>query len=330
MHPRAGSTVAGLSCARTHQRTLWARPMLSPGLPLAPMIRLLISLFDHAQRAFDSPRHRRFLSSALAATFVLSVAAIELARVGVLGERLAAALPRSHFHAVELAFYLLLAYEVTSLTFAIVGSVANAAGKQFEIFSLILLRRSFEAFAGLDEPLRWAQAREAVWHMLSDAVGGLLLFVGLGFYYSLQKHRPLSPDRKDREHFIDAKKLISLGLLLTLIGLGARSLFGLVTEWSPRPFFEPFYTVLIFADVLVVLISIRYSASYHTVFRNSGFAVATVLLRLALPAPPPFTSLLGLAAIVFAIGLTVASDRFSPVLATPAAAPPGDGPPSGP
>ncbi len=33
--------------------------------------------------------------------------------------------------------------------------------------------------------------------------------------------------------------------------------------------------MLIFADVLVVLISLRYSASYHVVFRNSGLAVAT-------------------------------------------------------
>lgn len=275
---------------------------------------LVSTTFDRLERLFESASHRRLLSLGLVVAFASALAGIELARLGVLGSTLAASLPRSHFHAVELAFYLLLAYEVAGLVFAIARSVANAAGKQFEIFSLILLRHSFEPFAGLDEPIRWEQAREGVLHMLSYAGGALVLFVGLGFYYAAQKHRPLSADPHDRASFIEAKKAIALLLLLVLTALGARSLWGLVTSLHPQPFFEPFYTVLIFADVLVVLISLRYSASYHVVFRNSGLAVATVVLRLALAAPPPWISLLGIAAMAFLIGLSVAYHRFSPVL----------------
>lgn len=278
------------------------------------MLSRLSRAFDALHAIFESPRHRRILSTGLVAAFALSLGVIELARLGWLGQRLADALPHNHFHAIELAFYLLLAYEVTSLTFAVARSVSTAAGKQFEIFSLILLRRSFEAFARLDEPIRWPQAQEAVLHMVSDAVGGLLLFVGLGFYYGLQKHRPLSADVEDRDRFIAAKKAIALLLIFTLVVLAVRSAWGLATELHPTAFFEPFYTVLIFADVLVVLISIRYSTSYHAVFRNSGLAVATVLLRLALSSPPPYTSLLGVAAILFALGLTAAYERFAPVL----------------
>lgn len=278
------------------------------------MQRLVTTLFDRLQRAFDSARHRRILSLGLVLAFAGALLGIELARLGLLGERLAQSLPRSHFHAIELAFYLLLAYEVAGLVFAIARSVANAAGKQFEIFSLILLRHSFEPFAGLDEPIHWEQAREAVLQMLAYAGGALVIFVGLGFYYSVQKHRPLSEDAHDRESFIAAKKAIALLLLLVLSFLGARSLYGLVTSLHPQPFFEPFYTVLIFADVLVVLISLRYSASYHVVFRNSGLAVATVVLRLALAAPPPWVSLLGIAATAFVIALSIAYHRFAPVL----------------
>jgi hypothetical protein len=62
----------------------------------------------------------------------------------------------------------------------------------------------------------------------------------------------------------------------------------------------------------MVLISLRYSASYHVVFRNSGLAVATVLLRLALTAPPPWSGLLGVVALVFALGLTLAYGRIAP------------------
>jgi hypothetical protein len=277
-------------------------------------MRPLVRLFDVLHAAFESARHRRFLALALVGAFALALLVIELGRQGALGPGFAQALPRSHFHAIEFAFILLLAYEVTGLVFALAQSVANAAGKQFEIFSLILLRHSFEPFGGLDEPVRWAQAKEAVVPMLSYAGGALLIFVGLGFYYASQKHRPLSDDPHDRESFIAAKKAIALLLLLVLAGLALRSLAGLFVDLHTAPFFEPFYTVLIFADVLVVLISLRYSASYHVVFRNSGLAVATVLLRLALAAPPPWVSVLGAGAMAFVLALSVAYHRFAPVL----------------
>lgn len=279
------------------------------------MLARVGSIFDRLQAAFESARHRRILALGLICSYGVSLAGIEAAAAGWLGDRLEHSLPHSHFHAIELAFYLLLAYEVAGLVFAIARSVANAAGKQFEIFSLILLRHSFEPFASLDEPIRWEQAQNSVLPMFYYAAGGLLIFVGLGYYYSIQKHRPLSEDTSDRDGFIAAKKAIALLLLLVLALLASRSVLGLVKDLSPRPFFEPFYTVLVFADVLVVLISLRYSASYHIVFRNSGFAVATVLLRLALSAPSPWISLIGVAAMLFLIGLSLAYNRFAPVLA---------------
>ncbi len=77
-------------------------------------------------------------------------------------------------------------------------------------------------------------------------------------------------------------------------------------------FFEPFYTLLIFADILVVLLSLRYSATYQVVFRNSGLAVATVLLRAALSAPPYLNAALGLAAALLALTLAAAYRAFGP------------------
>lgn len=284
-------------------------------------VAIATAAFDRLEALFYGARTRRVVSAGLVAAFVGALVVIELARRGLLGRGLAAALPRSHFHAVELAFYLLLSWEVAGLVFAIAQSVSNAAGKQFEILSLILLRRSFEAFAGLDEPLRWDQMRSAIGTVLSDAAGGLLMFVALGFYYALQQHRPLSRDQGDRRSFVDAKKVIALVLLAVLVAMALRSLWGLAVRLEAHPFFEDFYTVLIFADVLVVLISLRYSASYHVVFRNSGLAVATLLLRVALSSPPPWSGALGVAAVLLGVALTLAYNRFAPVMggAPPAA-----------
>jgi hypothetical protein len=269
-------------------------------------------VFDRLEAAFYSPAHRRAVAAGLVGSFLAALLGIELARRGLLGAHLATALPRSHFHAIDLAFYLLLAYEVVGLVFGIAQSVSNAAGKQFEIFSLILLRGSFEAFGGLDEPLRWTQAHQPALHMLSDAAAALLIFVALGFYYAAQRHLPHSGDAGARQSFIAAKKAIALVLLAVFAALAARSLWGLLSRLEPAPFFGAFYTTLIFADLLVVLISVRYSTEYRVVFRNSGLAVATVLLRLALSAPSPWAGILGLAGVLFALGLTLAYNRFAP------------------
>jgi hypothetical protein len=279
----------------------------------AGRLQAACALFDRLERYFNSARMRRLLSAVLVAVFAGSLLAVELGRRDLLGASLHAALPDSHFHAVALVFNLLLSFEVAGLVFAIVQSVSNAAGRQFEIFSLILLRRSFEAFAGLEEPVRWDQAREAVLAMLADAGGALLIFVALGVYYAVQRHKPLTEDRGDRASFVVAKKVIALLLLAILLALAARSLWGFVVRFEAHPFFEAFYSLLIFADVLIVLISLRYSASYHIVFRNSGLAVATVLLRMALTAPAPMSGLLGVVAVVFALGLALAYNRFAPV-----------------
>ena len=280
--------------------------------PRARVLLAACALFDRLELVFLGAGVRRFVSGALVAAFGISLLVIELGRWGLLGGRAAAALPSSHFYSVALVFNLLLSFEVAALVFAIVQSVSNAAGRQFEIFSLILLRRSFEAFAGLEEPVRWVQARDATLLMLADAGGAVLIFVILGLYYAVQKHRPLSGDQHDRTSFVMAKKVIALVLLGVLVVLAAHGLWDLVVRREAHPFFETFYSLLILADVLVVLISLRYSSSYQIVFRNSGLAVATVLLRVALTAPPPMSGLLGVAALLFALVLTMAYNRFAP------------------
>jgi hypothetical protein len=215
----------------------------------------------------------------------------------------------NHFRAVELAFYLLLAFEVVGLVFGLARSVANAFGKQLEIFSLILLRGAFEEFGILDEPVAWAQARGVGVRMLVAGAGALAIFVVLGVYYAAQRHPPLSSDARETRSFINAKKGVASFLLVAFVLLAVRAI-----AFGAHEFFESFYTILVFADVLVVLLSIRYSASYDVVFRNSGLALATVILRLALAAPSGWNAALGTAAALFALGLTYAYNRLGPVL----------------
>jgi hypothetical protein len=52
--------------------------------------------------------------------------------------------------------------------------------------------------------------------------------------------------------------------------------------------------------------------SFHATFRNSGFVLATLLLRIALGTPPPWDALIGLCAMLYALALTWAITRFDP------------------
>lgn len=269
-------------------------------------------LFDRLARRWQAPASQRLLGTLLVGSFLGGLAVIELNRQGLVPGRLAASVPTNHFAALEVAFGLLLAFEVVALLFSLASSVSKALGKQFEVFSLILLRQSFDQLAKFEEPILWERVAPRVGPLLGDAVGALLIFVVLGVYYRLQRHQPITEDRTEREHFIAAKKGISLLLLLAFLAIGLFDLVRVLAGHEPYPFFEAFYTVLVFSDILIVLLSVRTASSYAVMFRNSGFAVATVILRLALTAPSYFNAALGLLAVLFACGLTAAYNGFEP------------------
>lgn len=277
------------------------------------LLRPTSRLFDALHVRWESAGARHRIGSVLVATFLLTLAAIDANRRGLLPASLGDLIPTNHFAAVDLAFTLLLLVEVIALVFSLAQSVSNSVGKQFEIFSLILLRQSFKGFSHIPEPLIWDTVRSQILHMLSDAGGALAVFVLLGLYYKLQRHRPITDDSEDRVSFVAAKKLIALLLVLTFVFEGLRISWLTLSGGPSYPFFETFYTLLIFSDILIVLISLRYSSTYPVVFRNSGFAVTTVFIRLALTAPAYINALLGIAAGGFAIALTLSYNAFKPL-----------------
>jgi hypothetical protein len=267
-------------------------------------------LFDMLEGFWEHKRTERVAANVLIITFLGTLAIIELRRHGWLPETLAAIVPSSHYYAINIAFSMLLALEVLGLVFSLANSVSDSLGKQFEILSLILLRHSFKEFIYFKEPLVWEEASKPLLHILSSAGGGLVIFLLLGVFYKLQKHRAITQNNLDTTDFIASKKLVSLLLLALFSGIGFTDAYFYLTGESAFDFFALFYTILVFSDVLLVLVSLRYSSNYQVVFRNSGFALATVVVRLALTAPPYFDVLLGVGAVAFAIGITFAYNRF--------------------
>ena len=269
-------------------------------------------LFDWIELHVESKQGLKFFATVLVGFFISAIILIELNRRGFVPEPFASHFSLSHLAAIEQAFNVLLALEVVSLIFSLSHSVTKSVGKQFEILSLILLRDTFKEFSHFGEPLVWAEIAPSLASIVASAVGALLIFVVLGFFYKAQRSHPITADEKIRSHFILTKKMIALLLLFSFVGICVVDLWGYFALGLPENAFSSFYTLLVFSDVLVVLISLRYSAQYQVSFRNSGYAVATVLIRLALIAPITLGAVIGVGTTLFALGISLAYNAFAP------------------
>lgn len=267
------------------------------------------ALFDLIEARWERTATRQLLATALVALFLVTLGVIELKRRDWLPAAMSGAVPSSHFGAVALVFTFLLIFEIASLIFALAHSVAESLGKQFELLALILMREAFLEFGSAAEPVSWNRLAAAVPHALADMGGALAVFVLLIFYYRAQRHRSITTREEDQTSFVCAKKVVALALLGLFLQL-ALGTAGTIARGAASQFFQTFYTILILSDILIVLISLRFSSSFPIVFRNAGFAAATLVVRVALSAPPYVNAVLATTGVAFALSLSLAYNSF--------------------
>ncbi|MGM0646260.1 MAG: hypothetical protein ACQESV_07695 [Thermodesulfobacteriota bacterium] len=276
-------------------------------------------LYARLHRIWNHPRAQNWVSTGLIVAFIGGLIGIECNRQGLLPPQLAALTPDKHFYAINLAFTLVLTKEVIDLVFALPRSVSQAVGKQFEILALIFLRNSFKELSAFSEPIDLDRDLLPVLRIMADGVGALCIFVGVGWYYRLQRRHPATLSPANMHYFIDIKKTVALVLLGSFLGIAIHDGWRLLTGLPPYGFFKTFYTVLIFSDILLVLVSQKFLPSFKAVFRNSGYAVSTLLLRLALTAPAFYDVGIGVLAVAFAVGLTISYNRLGAAWDAPTA-----------
>jgi len=285
------------------------------------LFRATNTLYDVLETQWERLTRQGVAGGFLISIFTVMLLLIEANRLGIVPEPFALYLPVNHFHAVSIAFTAFLIFEVVGLAFGLVDSVANAAGKQLEIFSLVLLRQSFIELRDLDEPISWTTLEGPVAFILSDATGALIIFGLVGVFYAMQRHAPITRSQADQQQFLQAKKAVALLLLAGIVVIGVTGLWRFVTDGIPIAFFDVVFTLFIFTDVLIVFVSLQYNLNYGVVFRNSGFAVSTVLIRLALAGPPFLNAFVAIAAGGLAIGVTWIYNRFDDELNHPSEVP---------
>ncbi len=255
-----------------------------------------LTLHNGLEDKWHSLQASKITSNVVVLAFLVGVGITVLDHYGLINYAV------GRFYAIELAFSVLLVTEIIGLIFTLSHSVADSMGKQFEIVSLILLRDSFKEMGHL--PL------ETVWNpttllellpILTDAVGAVIIFLIIGLFYRAQRHTRITSNAEEQLNFVMLKKFVASIMLLTFIGIGVYSLIDFIRTGAYHELFHLYYTILIFVDILILIISLRYSNLYVHLFRYSSFALATVVIRLSLTAPKYYNVLLSIAAGLFVL-----------------------------
>ncbi len=267
-------------------------------------------IFDHLHQAWENDSTQRNVAVLLVATFLLTLVNIELKRQAMLPSWADFLPSTSHFYAINVAFTLVLILEVISLIFTVPCSISKSVGKQFEILALILLRSSFKKLIELPEPINLTGHTDLLLSIGADGIGALAIFALLGVYNLLIRQNNGVTTGEMLFHYVAAKKIVALTLLVTFLVMGAIMAWETLTGHDTHDFFSAFYTVLIFSDILLVLIAQRFLPHFNAVFRNSSFVLATLLIRLALTAPPYWDVAVGVASAGFAVLLTLIYNTF--------------------
>ena len=255
--------------------------------PMNAVYKWATYVFDPLHHFWERDSTKRAIAGGLVFVFVASLIVIEMRRQGWITGSLAEMIPTSHYMAISLAFTLVLLVEVVSLIFTLPCSISKAVGKQFELLALILLRSAFKTLSEFPEPMTIIGYEEELWIIIADGGGAVAIFALLGVYRMLRRRLDETVSGGPALfRFVAAKKIVALTILAIFIGMGVKNGLLFLNGQQPFNFFQNFYTVLIFSDILLVLIAQRFLPDFSGVFRNSGFALTTLLIRIALTAPP--------------------------------------------
>ena len=211
--------------------------------------------------------------------------------------------------AIYTPFSFILIYEAFLLIYFLPRSFTTSIAKQFEIMSLILIRKIFKDIPNVELDDNWIQNENNL-QLVYDLAGVLVVFFLIYLFKKLKEDLPKLPVHQNLDRFISYKKLISLFLVPTLsllcifsfldwynyvfLGIGTSSNIDYL-------FFESFFTILILVDVFILLVSFQYTERYSQLIRNTGFIISTILLRLSFSSVGLTSLLLLVSGIVFGL-----------------------------
>ncbi|MDR9417508.1 hypothetical protein [Gracilimonas sp.] len=195
--------------------------------------------------------------------------------------------------AIYTPFSFILFYEVYLLIYYLPRSFSVSIAKQYEIVSLIVIRRIFKDISNIDiKDVNILSTQNL--ELAYDITGFLILFFLIFLFRYLLVKRKNHTITPNIEGFIVYKKLLCILLVPVFIFLSIYSFstwiielnqlslgnISVITDFN-KIFYNEFFIALIIVDVLILIASFRYTDRYSLIIRNTGFVITTVLIRIA-------------------------------------------------
>ena len=214
--------------------------------------------------------------------------------------------------AIYTPFSIILIYEIYLLIVYLPRSFTTSVSKQFEIISLIIIRRIFGDIPKVELDVNWFEFA-ANRQLIYDLVGVLTLYFLIYMFNKRREELTKKPLDERLKKFVSSKRAVSVFLLPVLIFTSIYS----ATSWFMELFFSTqsltqfkdinavfyneFFTILILADVFILLLSFQYTERYSQLIRNTGFVICTILIRLSFATSGLTNVLLILTSVIFGL-----------------------------
>lgn len=219
--------------------------------------------------------------------------------------------------AIYTPFSFILIYEVYLLVYYLPKSTTIYIGKQYEIITLIIIRRIFKDLTKLEFNVNWFSSKTNL-NFTLDIIATIVLFYLIFIFYKLNRSNEISQSKiqktVDISKFIDLKNtfaviLIPIFLSMSIYSLGhwvyenffSISLMVNKIKDINKIFFDEFFTVLILVEVLLLLFSFLLSDKFSRVIRNSGFIISTILIKLSFGTEGILNTILIVVAVSFGV-----------------------------
>ena len=225
--------------------------------------------------------------------------------------------------AIYTPFSFILIYEVYLLIYYLPKSFTTYITKQYEIITLIIIRKLFKDLSSLELSSNWFEIKGDL-QFTYDLIASLLLFF---FIYLFQKQGKKKVKQQvnlnpDIEKFVKKKRLIAVILVPLFLFMALDTLLkwsnGMSITTNEFPslesinnlFFDQFFTVLILVDVVLLLISFFYTDQFHKIIRNSGFIISTILIRMSFGVNGLINTILILVAVLFGLAILSIHNKY--------------------
>jgi len=284
---------------------------------------VLAKIFNYFLSEKTEKKTERVILFIALASFFVHLAIIYSLKFDLIQLETNSELLKNPISAIYTPFSFILIYEVYLLIYYLPRSFTTYITKQYEIITLIIIRKLFKDLSTLELTSNWFEIKGDL-QFTYDIVASILLFY---LIYLFQKQGQKKLVRNDAfkssiKGFVDKKKILALALIPLFFGMAIYTF----TDWfvgiqassnNLEPFksindlfFDEFFTILILVDVVLLLISFFYTNKFHKIIRNSGFVISTILIRMSFGVNGLISTILIVSAVLFGLAILTIHNKY--------------------